>query len=122
MFAFFEAATFIEYTQSIYVSSAVVLIFFVLMITVLNVNKLFKLIGDCEHLVELGYSISRPIFNETVQFERKLSAIVFFVMAEATPICAFVPWAIFIYFTSAAGDAAFELLFLIWYALLPNPF
>lgn len=52
MFTIFEADTFIEYTQSVYVSSVTVLIFLALLITAANVKKLFKLIGDCENLTE----------------------------------------------------------------------
>lgn len=58
-----------------------------------------------------------PILNKTVQFERKTSEIVLFVVVELTPIGIYVPWAIyiyFIYFCTDLVDEAFELPFPIW--------
>lgn len=50
-FIFYEAKTFSEFTQSIYLSSVTVVIIFVLFNFVLKVKKLYGLIDDCESLV-----------------------------------------------------------------------
>lgn len=65
----------------------------------------------------LKYSASRSIFNEANRFERKLSEAIFLVMPQMTPVIAILPWTIyiyFIYFTTDSGNAAFELLLLMW--------
>lgn len=65
VFAFCDAKTFTEYTQSIYVTSAVALIIFCAVVLVLNVKKLFKLIKDCEIIVNTSeYEIfaTIPVF------------------------------------------------------------
>lgn len=51
---FYEAKTFIEYTQTAYMGSAAVLLISALLILILNVESLFKLINDCENLVNLS--------------------------------------------------------------------
>lgn len=50
VFACFKAKTFTEYTHSSYILSVVVLTIFVLIIIILNVEKLFQVINDCESL------------------------------------------------------------------------
>lgn len=54
MFAFFEAKTFIEYTQSVYIGSCAAIVIFALVVIVLNVKKLFQLISDCENISNTG--------------------------------------------------------------------
>lgn len=51
VFAFLEAKTFTEYTQSIYMGSLAVLIIFCLAIIVFNMEKLFEVINDVENIV-----------------------------------------------------------------------
>lgn len=67
VFEFFEAKTFTELEQSIYLCSLDVLIIFALPIFIFNVEKLFKHINDCEDLVNTSeYSVSSlasiPVF------------------------------------------------------------
>lgn len=50
-YTFYEAKTFIEYTQTIYMGSLAALIIFALAIIILNVDKLFQFINDCGNLV-----------------------------------------------------------------------
>lgn len=54
MYAFLEANTFAEYTQSIYSGSLAALIFFALVIIIFNVKKLFRLIKTCENIVNMS--------------------------------------------------------------------
>lgn len=145
VFAFSEAKTFIEYTQSIYIGSCAVIVILALVVIVFNVKKFFQLINDCENITNtskyeisssidstiqlilmknkmfslaLKFSASTSIFNQAFRFERKLSGIIYFVMLKVTPICVFVPWTIytfFIYFTTDLGNAAFQLPLTIWY-------
>lgn len=56
MYTFFEAKTFAEYTQSIYLSSMIALIIFVLLIIISNVKRLFDVIIDAENLVNSSES------------------------------------------------------------------
>lgn len=67
----------------------------------------------------LKYSASRSIFGDSVRLEWKLTFITFFAIVKATPIFGIVPWAIyifFVYFTTDAGYAAFELPTPMWWA------
>lgn len=50
-YTFYEAKTFIEYTQTIYLGSLAALIIFALVIIVGKVKKLFEFMDECEHLV-----------------------------------------------------------------------
>lgn len=50
-YALYGAKTFIECIQSTYMGSAATLIFFELLIVILHMEKLFKLIEDCESIV-----------------------------------------------------------------------
>lgn len=57
------------------------------------------------------------IFHETMKLIEKLSEITFFVMVKVTPITACLlrcAYTFFIYFTTDAGNAAFELPFPMW--------
>lgn len=61
------------------------------------------------------------MFNETHQFEQKLSGILFLVLEKMAAACAHVPWVIYVfftYFTTDLGNAAFKLPFPIWYVLV----
>lgn len=49
----YEAETFIEYTQTVYIESAVVTMMFILMIIILNVEKIFKFMENCEQIVNM---------------------------------------------------------------------
>lgn len=51
VFAIFKAETLVECTQSIYMGSLAILIIFILLIIIFNVEKLFQIINDCENLV-----------------------------------------------------------------------
>lgn len=51
VFVVYEAETFTDYTQSIYIGSSTALILFALIILVFKSKKLFQLIGDCENLI-----------------------------------------------------------------------
>lgn len=50
-YTFYEARTFVEYTQSIYMCSIAALIIFALVIIILKVEKLFEFINGCEKLI-----------------------------------------------------------------------
>lgn len=142
MFTFFEANTLMEYSQSIYMGSLAILIILALFIIIFNVEKLFNLIDDSGNLVNASesardsirvskylsfcityilvskWSASKATLIETVQFEQKLSGIFGFVTLKLTSMCVFVPrfiYTYFIYFTTNAGNAVFELPFPIWY-------
>lgn len=144
VFIFFEAETFSEFTQTIYMGSFAILVIFNLVIFISNVENLFRIIDNCENLVNasesfhaslsiystgcfhlrqivipaLKYSASRSIFKESVHFERKLSGLIFCVMLKVTRVCALVPWSaynLFLCFTTDAENSAFELSFPIWY-------
>lgn len=135
-FIIHDAETFAQYTQSIYVGSLATLIIFALLILVFNVKKLFKFINRNddfintsehpthtyrEHLshsfcqlvyLALKYSASRTIFKQTLQLEKKLNEIVFFLMIKMSPVCALLPFIVstcFTYFTTDSGPAAFKL-------------
>lgn len=140
-YTFFEAKTFIGYTQTAFMGSAVVVLILVLLILILNVEELFKFINDCENLVNLSeyarcrcmiyrslssvskpisglqYSSSAAIFTTAIQSERAMSKLLFFAMARVTPACLYIPWLIytfFNYFFLSFGANAFELPFPIW--------
>lgn len=51
IYIFTVAETFAEYTQSIYVCSVFILIALSLVITIFNLNNLYKTINDCECLI-----------------------------------------------------------------------
>lgn len=53
-YTFYEAKTFIEYSQTTYIGSGALLIAIYLLVIVLKIEKLFKFINDCEHIVNLG--------------------------------------------------------------------
>ena len=70
--------------------------------------------------LELKFSATKAIFYEANQFDEKLSEIIFFVVLNS-PLCALVPWIIyifFIYFTTDLGNDAFELPVQMWYVKL----
>lgn len=50
-FTFYEAKTFIEYTQSSYMGSYMVTIIFALFIITFKMEKIFELFDDCENLI-----------------------------------------------------------------------
>lgn len=54
MYIFTIAETFAEYTQSIYVCSACILIALALVITIFYSSKLYKTIIDCECLINIS--------------------------------------------------------------------
>lgn len=57
------------------------------------------------------------ILTEAIQFEQKLSEIIFFVMVKATPVGCFVPWSGYIYFLyliKDLGSDAFAVPFPMW--------
>lgn len=51
-YTFYEAKTFVEYTQTVYVGSLAAVIFLALTIIILKVDKLFELIDECENIVQ----------------------------------------------------------------------
>lgn len=55
-FTFFEAKTFSESTQSIYMGTVTVVIIVVLFIFVIKAKKLFEFIDDCENVVNTSES------------------------------------------------------------------
>lgn len=58
LYSCFEAKTFIEYTQSIYMSSSTALATSALAIAILSVKKLFQVISDCEILANTSKSVA----------------------------------------------------------------
>lgn len=142
-YTFYEARTFIEYTQSIFMSSLTIIVSFALLNLVVKVRKLFEFINHCDDAGVFGqlsngqlhcisffnffcccscvaamkFPTTKPIYLRTVQLELKLSKIVFFLIKVLTPVFFYWPWSIyvyFIYFTGDAGNAAFELPFPMW--------
>lgn len=67
MYALFEAQTFTEYIQSIYMCSVVIVIIFGFAIIIFNAKKLFQAIDVCENLVNASESMM-PI-PETLSYE-----------------------------------------------------
>lgn len=63
MSTIFESKTFTDYTQSVYLDSLAVVISSVLVILVFNVKKLFKLIDDCENLVNASEYLLRATWS-----------------------------------------------------------
>lgn len=144
VFIVLDAGTFAEYTQAVYTGSLGTLIIFGLLILIIKVKNLFEFIDNTDKLVNtsekheehvpcrscllytiifflvfqaLKYSASRSIFNETVQFEHKLSELIFVVMVKHTIRCALLPFLIytyFVHFTTDSGPEAFELPFPLW--------
>lgn len=136
------AETSAEYTQSIYVFSAVVLMALDLMIMFIQLEDFSKNIDGCERIANtrewcvlisnhkfvadlffhknlaLKYSTSGPIFNKTNQTVEKISEILFFIMVKVTPACGLLPWLIysfFIYFTAESPESnAFTLPSPMW--------
>lgn len=138
IFIFYDANTFIEYVQSIYICTFNTLIFSTLLIIILKVDQLFEVINDWEKLVNtsefdvnrircllysiffffffvflaLKFSVSKSIFNEAVRLEHKLSRILFVLVVKMTPPCGALPFLVysyFIYFTTDLGRDAFQL-------------
>lgn len=60
-YAFIDAETFTEYNQSIYVCTSFVLITSVLAITVVNSTKLYKIINNCECLINIRECVTEKI-------------------------------------------------------------
>lgn len=135
------ANTFAEFTQSAYTCSVLVLMSFVLIIMIAQLEELFKIINDCEclanisqflkktisehkpfsrifkHISVLKYSASKSIFFETNQSVEKLSKILFFVIVKMTPASCLLPWFIysfFIYFITDLGADVFILQSPMW--------
>lgn len=59
MFICDDVKTFTEYTQSIYISCSMIIVILTQLVTIFNVQKLFKLISDCENLVNDSECIPR---------------------------------------------------------------
>lgn len=135
------ANTFAEFTQSAYTCSVLVLMSFVLIIMIAQLEELFKIINDCECLANISqflkktisehkpflrvfkyisvlkYSASKSIFFETNQSVEKLSKILFLVIVKMTPASCLLPWFIysfFIYFTTDLGADVFILQSPMW--------
>lgn len=51
VYIFNDAKTFFEYTQSIYMASALILFIFVLLILISKVGKLFEFINNCDKIL-----------------------------------------------------------------------
>lgn len=142
-YVFNYADTFFEYTQSIFIGFVVAFAISILLIPILKVEKLFEMINrfdsisnmskrksdDITHhsslfryffsvrILGLKYSATRSIYEETSQFEEKLSGIILFAMVKITPMCIFVSYFIyifFVYFTTDLGADAFELPCPMW--------
>lgn len=62
IFTFFDAKTFAEYTQTIYLFSLVALIIFALLIVVFKVDKLFEFIDTCIGIVNTS-EYQNPDYN-----------------------------------------------------------
>lgn len=58
VYIFNEAKTFSQYTQSVYIASAIMLFIFALFILILKVEKLFEHINHCELMLNLIVIIS----------------------------------------------------------------
>lgn len=54
MYLFYTSKTFTENTRTIFMCSLAALIFLVLLILIFNVEELFKVINDCETIVNTG--------------------------------------------------------------------
>lgn len=64
-------------------------------------------------ILALKFTASKSIFYGTVQFEHKLSKIIFLIVVKITPGCVMLPFAVYSYFTYFAidlGDDAFDLV------------
>lgn len=140
LYAAHEAKSVFEYMQAAYVISMLIAIMFLLLVLILKTRTLFELIEDFESLthtseyrdwntifrmlflnvekfVALKYTATRPIFNETIQFEEKVSEIMFFIIAYVSLVVATLPaclYSCFIYLTTDSGNDAFVLPLPLW--------
>lgn len=71
-FFFYEARTFYEYTQSSYIGSVAILMFFCLFIAAFEIEKLFDLINDYENHVNA--SEFQSILPGILFFSRKIKS------------------------------------------------
>lgn len=62
VFVFFEAKTFTDYTQSVFMGSVAALTIFLLFVIILKKNKLLNFIKNCENLVNRSKLARAPIF------------------------------------------------------------
>lgn len=142
IYIFYEAKTFFQYTQSIYVCSVFILTILTLIIMVLHSSKMLQIIDGWESLAntskyntskkpnyvtipnsqgilfsEFKYSASQSNFIETHQQVEKIGEIIFFVTVKLTPAAVVLPpltYSFLIYFTTDSGPNAFILPLEAW--------
>lgn len=139
-FLFVVASTFKEYTESIYVSSVGILIFSMYLNVIWNKANIFQFIDCWEKIadkskflkifqVEIQHCLfiiifsgsknpsSKAIYVKVVNQVEKLRRFIHFAFLKVTLPCIVLPKNIFcfyIYFTTDAGNDAFELPLPIW--------
>lgn len=140
LFLFFKANTSLEYTNNIYMTTVMILSCIAFAIMLLKKGKLFKLIAKIEEFFDeseytdrekdplitskllIFFSGSKKPESEAIHVEtnriaEKWCEIGHFAIAKVTPICLIFPKIIIsyvIYFTTNAGNEAFELPLLFW--------
>lgn len=72
VFIIYEAETFAEYTQSVYIGSNGVLNIFVLLIIILKIKRLYDFINDCDDLVNTSQSKTQTEISGRTEFQLKM--------------------------------------------------